>query len=392
MGDDIAHVMAALRSGRNEPFTRYPEADEYGCRCRIIGMYPGALELDQLGISKQQARFMGRASLLGLRAARAALSQSGVSDERMAVVVGSGTGDVATHRQIDHVLNSTGSARRIPPTVVPRLMGSTVSANLVNVLETKGPSFTATAACATGPYNLLLGAGLIERGHADTVLAGGIEAADIHYFVGFDSMRAYNGQDNERPDRASRPYAEDRAGFIFSEGAGLVVLEARAAAEARGAEILGTLVGYGMSSDGKGSMVAPDADGAFAAMSSALSHAGVDAAAIEYVNTHGTSTPVGDLSEVRAMRRLFDGRKVPYSSIKGYTGHSVSAAGVIEAIAVWQMLREGWISPCVNADPLDPELADYPPVLAPVEQSMSMALSNSFGFGGTNVSLVLGRG
>ena len=247
------------------------------------------------------------------------------------------------------------------------------------------------AACAGGAYNLLLAAQLIEFGHVDAAIAGGVEVADIHFHAGFDAMRAYNTKDNDRPDRASRPYAADRAGFVFSEGAGILVLETRAGAEARGATILGTLRGYGMSSDGTGNMVAPAAQGAELAMSRALEHAGVKANEIDYVNTHGTSTPVGDVSEVRAMRRLFDERLVAYSSTKGYTGHSVSAAGAIEAIFTLAMLRGGWIAPCVNVETLDPELVDYAPVLKPESRELSLALSNSFGFGGTNATLVLGK-
>ncbi|GAB4561139.1 MAG: beta-ketoacyl-ACP synthase I [Haliangiales bacterium] len=390
MGSDLQQIGADLRQGKNHPFQVFPEAVEYGCRCQLIGLYPGDLSLDALGIGKPEARFMGRSALLALSASRAALAQAGIDDPAMAVVFGSGSGDVDAHREVYEKLAKSG-ARRVLPTLVPRLMSSTVSANLANVLQVKGPSFNATAACATGPYNMLLAAGLIERGMVDSALAGGVESADIHFYAGFDAMRAYNGQDNDNPARASRPYAADRAGFIFSEGAGAVLLEARASAEARGATILGTLRGYGMSSDGAGNMVAPDPDGAYASMHSALAQAGVAPNEIDYVNTHGTSTPAGDLSEVKAMRRLFDDRKVPYSSIKGYTGHSISATGVVEAIFTWRMLSEGWVAPCVNADPLDPELSDYPPVTAPTDQTMKLALSNSFGFGGTNVTLVLGR-
>jgi len=305
------------------------------------------------------------------------------------VVVGSGAGDVETHVEIQAKLESSGSMRRVLPTVVPRLMASTVSANLVNVLQTTGPSFTTSAACAGGAYNLLLAAMLIESGHTDAAVAGGCEMCDPHFHAGFDSMRAYNDEDNERPGRASRPYAADRAGFIFSEGAGIAVLETRAAAEARGATILGSVRGWGMSSDGEGDMVAPSSDGARRSMEMALRHAGLTAADIDYVNTHGTSTPAGDVAEVRAIRAVFGNRHVPYSSTKGYTGHTVSAAGAIEAIFTLLMLKNGWVAPSVNARPLDAELTDYPPVLDPTPMKLRHALSNSFGFGGTNVTLVL---
>jgi 3-oxoacyl-[acyl-carrier-protein] synthase-1 len=296
---------------------------------------------------------------------------------------------VATHCEIQSKLERTGNAKKIAPTVIPKLMASTVSANLANALGATGPSFSATAACSGGSYNILLAAELIEHRHVDCALVGGVEVADLHFFSGFDSMRAYNGQDNDRPERASRPYAADRAGFIFSEGAGLLVLETREAAAARGVPILGAIRGYGMSSDGKREMVSPSSDGAELAMRRALVHAGIGSEEIDYINTHGTSTPVGDVVEIQAIRRLFQNRPVAYSSTKGYTGHPVSAAGAIEAIFTLAMLRGSWIAPSANAEPLDPELTDYPPVLVPTDRALKLALSNSFGFGGTNVSLVL---
>ena len=390
MGDDLGRIKADLRAGRNTPFQTYDDAVRFGARCQLIGLYPNELNWTSLDATKQQRRFMGRASLMALQAARTALTEAEIDPTALAVVVGSGTGDVKSHQDIEDKLHETRNMRKVSPTIIPKLMASTVSANLVNVLRTHGPSFTASAACSSGNYNIILAAGFIENGIIDAAIAGGVEIADPHFFAGFDSMRAYNGQDNERPDRASRPYARDRAGFIFSEGAGIVVLEARESAERRGAPILGILRGYGMTSDGIGEMVAPHSEGAWQAMTNAVADAGVSPDAIDYVNTHGTSTPLGDISEVRAMRRLFGERKLLYSSTKGYTGHSVSAAGAIEAIFTMTMLREGWIAPSVHAEPLDPELKDYPPVMAPMDVELELALSNSFGFGGTNACLVLG--
>lgn len=391
MGSDLERIERDLRAGKNTPFRTYDEAVRYGGRCQIIGIYPDSLDPETLGVAKQEARFMGRASLMALKAARSALEQSGLDPTPAAVAVGSGTGDVDTHIEIAEKLRTTGSMRRVSATVIPKLMASTVSANLVNVLRTKGPSFTASAACAGGNYNISISAGWIESGIVDAAIAGGVEVKDPHFFAGFDSMRAYNGQDNDRPDRASRPYARDRAGFVFSEGAGIVVLEERRAAEKRGAPILGVLRGYGMTSDGAGEMVVPSPEGAEAAMRRALDDAGVSPDDIDYVNTHGTSTPLGDLSEVRAMRRLFGERRLRYSSTKGYTGHPVSAAGAIEAVFTLSMMRGSWIAPSVNAEPLDPELEDYPPVVRPTDAEIRLALSNSFGFGGTNACIVLGK-
>jgi 3-oxoacyl-[acyl-carrier-protein] synthase-1 len=389
MGDDLSTLEAMLRAGCNMPFARYPPAVELNGRCQIAGIYPGDLGDEDVGVTKAQGRFMGRQSRMALAATRRAMAQAGLATREFAVVVGSGAGDVRTHVEIQEKLIESKSMRRISPTVVPKLMASTASANLVNVLGSTGPSFTTAAACAGGAYNVLLASMLIESGHCDTAIAGGCEESDPHFHSGFDSMRAYNSEDNDRPERASRPYAADRAGFVFAEGAGIVVLEAREVAEARGAGVLGVVRGWGMSSDGEGDMVAPSSDGARRAIQKALEHAGLAPDDIDYVNTHGTSTPAGDVSEVRAIRDVLGGRHVAYSSTKGYTGHTVSAAGAIEAIFTLSMLRGGWIAPSVHASPLDPELVDYPPVLEPTARRLRHALSNSFGFGGTNVSLVL---
>ena len=384
LGDDLPRIEAFLHEGRGLPFVHHPPAVEAGSRCQIFGSYRG-----ELSAERRQARFMGRAALMGYKAALAALAQSQLTRRDIAVVAGSGTGDVAAHVEVQETL-ARAAGSRVSPTAILRMMSSTVSANLATALRTTGPSFSASAACAGGAYNILLAAELIEHGHVDAAIAGGVEIADDHFHAGFDAMRAFNGQDNDHPERASRPYARDRAGFIFGEGAGMVVLETKAAAEARGAPVLGILAGYGMSSDGTGDMVSPTAEGAFQAMERALRHAGVHPEQIDYVHTHGTSTVIGDVTEVRALRRLF-GRQVPYSSTKGYIGHTISAAGAINAIFTLSMLRGGWIAPCINAEPIDPELQDYPPVTRPTEKAMRLALSNSLGFGGTNVALVLAR-
>ena len=391
MGDDLSVITQDyLRVQRNKPFTIYQPAIDFGTRCHLIGEYANDNLQADIGISRKQARFMGRASMVALKATQTALAQAKVEDVRkLGIVVGNGSGDPPTHEKIANTLSKTGSARRVAPTVVPRMMSSTVSANLSNVLQNTGPSFSVNAACASSGYSILCAAQLLQSGFTEMVVTGGVEMIHVHFYAGFDSMRAYNSQDNDRPERASRPYAADRAGFIFAEGAGMMVLETEASARARGAEILGILRGYGMSSNGTGDMVAPDASGAVLAMNQALANAGISAADVDYVNTHGTSTPLGDVAEVRALREVFGERRVTYSSTKGYTGHSASATGAIEAIFTVEMMRGGWLAPCVNADPLEPEIADYPPLLEVTDRATKLALSNSFGFGGTNTCLVL---
>ena len=390
VGTGVAAHREALRAGRQVPFSPYPPGEEHRTGCRIIGLCRDPLDPEELGVGRSSLRFMGRMSLLAVRAARLALEQSGMAVEDAAIVVGSGTGEIETHREVVRRV-ARGGRVRVLPTTIPRIMASTVSANLATLLRTRGPSVSVTAACAGGAYNLLVAASWIRDGLVDRALAGGVESEDVHFHLGFDSMRAYTRNDNDRPERASRPYAADRAGFVFGEGAGLLALESREAAERRGAEVLGTVRGWGMSSDGAGEMVAPASEGAELAMRRALEQSGVPPEEIGYLNTHGTSTPLGDISEVRAIRRVFGGRVVPYGSTKGYTGHTVSAAGSLEAAFTLLMLREGWLAPSVNAEPLDPELADYPPVVRPSATAAEWAVSNSFGFGGTNVSLVLRR-
>jgi 3-oxoacyl-[acyl-carrier-protein] synthase-1 len=391
LGDDLELIRERLRSGSGEPFSLYEPAQRLGGRCQLIGAYRGDLSGEVLEASKAQLRFMGRASKMALRAARTAIAQAKCNVKDAGVFVGSGTGDVEAHQEIAAKLEGDAGMRKVSPTVVPRIMSSTVSANLATVLEARGPSCSLTAACAGGAYNMVMGALLIRAGAIDTAVVGGVESADPHFFAGFDAMAAYNRDDNERPERASRPYAADRAGFIFSEGAGILVLERRSSAERRNARVIATLLGFGMSSDGTGQMVRPASEGGLRAMQAALLNAGIDASAIDYVNTHATSTPAGDVEEVRGMRQLFSERHVAYSSTKGYTGHTISGAGAIEAIFTADMLQHEYLAPCLHATPLEPELVSYPPIVEPVQARAEVALSNSFGFGGTNVALVLGK-
>jgi len=389
LGDSVTGVAEYLRQGVSEPFYRWPDAVEHSGRCQLIGICDTDVSDEELGVDRGLSRFMGRSSRLALKAARKAVAQAGCRPEDMAIIVGGGTGDVATHVEIHNSLLRKKDLRRISPAVIPKIMASTVSANLTAAFKAQGPSCGISAACAGGAWNIAVAKMLINSGAAKCVVAGGVEVADLHFHAGFDSMRAYNSTDNERPDIASRPYAADRQGFIFAEGAGILVLEDLASAEARNAEILGVLAGCGMSSDGTGSMVQPSWEGGLRAMQAAVASAGVHTSEIEYVNTHGTSTPVGDIEEVRGIRELLGGRHVPYSSTKGYTGHTISGAGAIEAIFCLNMMQNHYIAPCINISELDPELADFPPVLVPTSQEFTLCMSNSFGFGGTNVSLVL---
>ena len=335
---------------------------------------------------------MGRAALLAPSRRPARARRGAAAPRDMAVVVGSGTGDVDTHREVAARLARVEGSRRVSPTVIPRLMASTVPANLATVLGATGPSFTAVAACAGGAYNLLLAAQLVEAGHVDAALAGGVDIADVHFHAGFDAMRAYTTA-GQRPARAGLAPLRGRP-------CRLRLLRGR---RGRGPRDPGRGRGPGRQHPRRPPrlrhVVGRDGQtwwplrprGPSSRCAGPSTTPGCAPEDVDYVNTHATSTPVGDVSEVRAMRRVFGGRHVAYSSTKGYTGHPVSAAGPIEAIFTLAMLRGGWIAPCVNAEPLDPELLDYPPVLRPESRPLRTALSNSFGFGGTNATLVLER-
>ena len=386
-GDDVAGTEAILRAAKAVPFDTWDPAKPYEARCRLCGLYRGPL-----AGTKHEVRGMGRAARMAYHAALIALGQARLERRDIAVIAGSGTGDIATINEVQTKLDERKTTRSVSPLALPRMMASSVSANLATVLRTTGPAFGVTAACATGAINIAIAAQLIALGHVPAALAGGAEAADSLFHAGFEAMRAYNDDGpTVDPLRASRPYAADRTGFVFGEGAGIVVLESRASATARGAEILGVVHGAGMSANGTGDMVAPAAAGAAEAMRAALRQAGLSPDYIDYVNTHGASTPAGDVVEIDALRTVFGGRRVPYSSTKGYTGHTISAGGALEAIFTCAMLRGGWLAPSIHAEPLDPALADYPPVSAPTTGDLRHALSNSLGFGGTNVCLVLGR-
>ena len=386
-GDNISSTETVLRTACAVPFDVWEPAKPYEARSRLCGLYRGPL-----AGTKHEVRGMGRAARLAYHAAIIALGQARLERRDIAVIAGSGTGDVPTLNEVQAKLEERKTTRSVSPLALPRMMASTVSANLATVLRTTGPAFGVTAACATGAINIAVATQLVALGHVPAALAGGAEAADSIFHAGFEAMRAYH-DDGPAPDplRASRPYAADRTGFVFGEGAGIVVLETRASATARGADILGVVHGYGMSANGSGDMVSPSAPGAVAAMQAALCQAGLSPDDIDYVNTHGASTPAGDVVEIDALRTVFRGRRVPYSSTKGYTGHPISAGGALEAIFTCAMLRGGWIAPSIHAEPLDAALADYPPVTAPTDLGLRYALSNSLGFGGTNVCLVLGR-
>lgn len=387
IGNDQAAVVTSLREGKSG-IRAMPEFAELGLRSQVAGA--PQIDLDAL-IDRKQRRFMGDAAAYAYVSLKDAIAQSGlapehVSNPRTGLIMGSGGGSPANQIEAADVLRSKG-IRRVGPYQVTRCMGSTVSANLSTAFAIKGINFSITSACSTSAHCVGIAAQQIAFGLQDVMFAGGGEELSWGMATLFDAMGAMSSAYNDTPDKASRPYDAGRDGFVIAGGGGAVVLESLEHAQARGANILGEIVGFGLSSDGV-DMVAPSGDGAVACMRQAI--AGVEGP-IDYINMHGTSTPVGDLPELRALREVFGNAVPPFSSTKSLTGHSQGATGVQEAIYCLYMLQEGFIAGSANIENLDPAAEGMPVVQVSRDAPLRTVLSNSFGFGGTNASLVLRR-
>ncbi len=388
IGNDLAGVEQSLRAGRSG-IRAMPEFTEHGLRSQVAGRPHIDLEAR---IDRKQLRFMGDAAAFAQVALADAIAQSGlgraeVSHPRTGLVMGSGGGSPAHQIEAADTLRSKG-IRRVGPYQVTRCMSSTVSACLATHFGIKGINYSITSACSTSAHCIGAAAQQIAWGLQDVVFAGGGEELSWGMAVLFDGMGAMSSRYNDRPERASRAYDANRDGFVIAGGGGALVLESLEHARARGAAILGEIAGFGATSDGV-DMVAPSGDGAVACMRQAID--GLDAP-IDYINTHGTSTPVGDVPELNAMRAVFgDAGVPPFSSTKSLTGHSLGATGVQEAIYCLLMLRGGFIAGSINVETPDPALGTLPLVTATRDAELRQALSNSFGFGGTNACLVLRR-
>jgi 3-oxoacyl-[acyl-carrier-protein] synthase II len=314
--------------------------------------------------------------------------------ERTGVIIGSGIGGLATIAETSLILRDRGP-RRVSPFFIPGSLINLGSGQVSIRYGLKGPNHSVVTACSTGAHAIGDGTRLIQHGDADVMVAGGAEAAICELGIaGFNACKALSTGYNDTPERASRPYDKGRDGFVMGEGAGVVVLEEYEHAKARGAKIYAEVVGYGLSGDAYHiTSPAPDGDGGFRAMTAALKSAGLTPDAIDYVNAHGTSTPVGDEIELGAVTRLLGDAagKVTMSSTKSSIGHLLGAAGAVEAIFCTLAIRDNLAPPTINLDEVS---IDTPLDLAPwkpVERQIDVALSNSFGFGGTNASLVLRR-
>ena len=387
LGNDPATVSASLREGR-AGIRFVPEYAELGLRSQVAGIPD--IDLGER-IDRKLKRFMGDAAGFAYLAARDAIADAGLTDdqvrsERTGLIAGSGGGSPQWQIETGDLLRGKG-VRKVGPYMVPRTMGSTVSAALSTALGIRGLSYSISAACATSAHCIGAAADLIRYGAKDTMLAGGGEEVHWGMTAQFDAMGALSTHFNDAPQTASRPYDVDRDGFVIAGGGGMLVLESLEHAQARGARILAELVGYGVSSDGV-DMVAPSGEGAVRCMRMAM--AGVKAP-IDYINTHGTSTPLGDIVELESVREAFGDAIPPLSSTKALSGHSLGAASVHEAIYCLLMLQGGFLAGSANIEQLDPRAEGYPILRESRSVQVDTVMSNSFGFGGTNGSLVLAR-
>ncbi len=386
IGNNKQEVTDSLREGRSGIEFSQEYAD-LGFRSHVHG----AVHIDTESlIERKKRRFMGDAAAFNYIAMQEALEDAGlteeeISNERTGIIVGSGGGSNSNNLAAIELLREKG-LRRVGPYMVPRTMGSTTSANLATHFKIKGVNYSISSACSTSAHCIGNAAEMIQWGKQDRMFAGGGEELHWTMTVLFDAMGALSSKYNDTPEKASRAYDANRDGFVIAGGGGLVVLEELEVAKARGAKIYAELAGYGATSDGH-DMVAPSGEGAVRCMKQALATVNGE---VGYINAHGTSTPVGDIRELEAVKEVF-GNKVPLiASTKSLTGHALGAAGVNEAIYSLLMMEAGFLAASPNIEELDAGAEGVPVIRQRVDNAdVDIMMSNSFGFGGTNASLVL---
>jgi 3-oxoacyl-[acyl-carrier-protein] synthase-1 len=381
-------VLASLREARSGVVAA-PEYAELGFRCQVHA--PPQIDWESL-VDRRAARFLAQGTAFAHVAMDQAIRDSGleageVSHERTGLIVGAGGASTRTIVEAAEITRTKGP-KRIGPFAVPKAMSSGPSATLATWFKIRGLNFSISSACATSAHCIGSGFEQIAMGKQDIIFAGGCEELDWTLSNLFDAMGAMSSNFNDRPSVASRAYDKDRDGFVIAGGAGIVVLEELEHARARGAKIYGEIVGYAANSDGY-DMVAPSGEGAARCMRLALEQAGNRP--VDYLNPHGTSTPVGDSKEMDAVRQVFGTQAPLISSTKSLTGHSLGAAGAQEAIYCLLMLNNGFAAESANIETLDPAFADMPILRQRADRELTTAMSNSFGFGGTNASLVMSR-
>lgn len=388
IGNNKQEVVEALRLGRSG-ITFSQEYADFGFRSHVHG----AIDLDLNSmIDKKIKRFMGDAAAFNYLAMQEAIADAGlveaeVSHPRTGLITGSGGASPENLVLAADILRTKG-LRRVGPYMVPRTMASTTSACLATPFKIKGINYSISSACATSAHAIGNGYEQIQMGKQDIIFAGGGEEVHWSMSVLFDAMGALSSKYNGTPDKASRPYDAQRDGFVISGGGGVLVLEELEHAKARGAKIYAELVGYGATSDGY-DMVQPSGEGAVRCMQQALSTVN---SPMDYINAHGTSTPVGDMKELEAVKQVFGDNIPKITSTKSLTGHALGAAGVNEAIYSLLMVEGNFISASANIETLDP-LAQDVPIVRELQDNVTLntVMSNSFGFGGTNASLIFQR-
>jgi 3-oxoacyl-[acyl-carrier-protein] synthase-1 len=388
IGANANEVTASLREAKSG-ISFAPEYAELGFRSQVHGD-PG-VDWEAM-VDRRAARFLAEGTAYGHIAMEQAIADSGlaedeVSNDRTGLIVGSGGPSTKAIIQAAQTAREKGP-KRVGPFAVPKAMSSGSSATLATWFKIRGLNFSISSACATSTHCMGSAYEQIAMGKQDVVFAGGTEELDWTLSVLFDAMGAMSSNFNETPQRASRAYDRDRDGFVIAGGAGIVVLEELERAKARGAKIYGEIIGYGANSDGF-DMVAPSGEGAARCMRLAMATTG--GRKIDYLNPHGTATPVGDVKEMEAVRQVFGADAPLISSTKSLTGHSLGAAGAQEAIYALLMLNNGFVAESANIENLDPAFEDMPIVRQRIDRDIETVMSNSFGFGGTNGSLVMAR-
>ena len=392
LGNSTAEVTTALKAGTSgvEAST---EMAEHGFRSQIAG----TLKINPAEhIDKRRMRFMGPGAAYAYLSMEQAIADAGLSEDQVVnpmtgLIAGSGGPSTSAMLAAHQTVLKSGATKRIGPFAVPKTMSSTVSANLATAFQIKGMNFSITSACSTSLHCIGMAAQQVALGAQDIMFAGGGEELDWTLSCLFDAMGAMSSKYNDTPTKASRAFDAGRDGFVIAGGGAMVVLESLDSALARGAKIYGEVTGFGATSDGA-DMVAPSGEGGERAMRLALNTL-PEGRKISYINAHGTSTPVGDVGEVEAVRRVFgDGSTPPISSTKSMTGHSQGATGASEAIYCLLMLQDDFIAPSINVETLDPALAPAEIATETVENTgLDTLMTNSFGFGGTNGSMLLSK-
>jgi len=388
LGNNVQEVLHSLQTGKSGIRLK-EEYQQVGMRSHIAGT--PQIDLTEL-IGRKMKRFMGDAAAYAYVAMQQAVEDSGLSDDmvsndRTGLIASSGGASSANLIAASDILRSKG-IRRVGPYMVPRTMGSTVSACLSTPFKIRGVNYSISSACATSSHCIGAAMEQIQFGKQDIVFAGGGEEEHWSLSMLFDAMGALSTKYNETPELASRPYDQDRDGFVIAGGGGMLVIEELEHAKARGAKIYAELVGYGATSDGY-DMVSPSGEGAQRCMKQAL--ATIDSQ-VDYINMHGTSTPVGDIKEVEAVKAVFADQIPALSSTKSLTGHSLGATGAQEAIYSLLMMKHNFIAASANVQTLDEEMKGIPIVTSRVDNAeINTAMSNNFGFGGTNASLVFSK-